>query len=116
MLAYRLVAHGVGGRTVRELNEGEEARREGMDVDEFLTWAAFVSLEPFPEARADAHTAMLMAQTYNMNRGKGKPAKSPAEFMPQWHRSPRVEMTLEQQGAALRAQFVAMGGDLAQLE
>lgn len=109
MMAYRLVAHGVGGRTVRELNEGRQAtEEEGMDLDEFLTWAAYVAIEPFPEARADAHTAMLMAQQYNMHRGKGKPARKAGDFMPQWH---RAEMTPEQMKRVMAMQYLRWGGD-----
>ena len=109
MLAYRLVAHGIGGRTVRELNEGPND--EGMDVDEFLTWAAYFSIEPPMETRSDAHTAMLMAQQYNMNRTKGKPAKKPAEFMPQWYKPQRPAQTPEQLRRVMQMQFLAMGGD-----
>lgn len=113
MLAYRLVAHGIGGRTVRELNEGPDATQgEGMDVDEFMTWAAFVQLEPFAEQRADVLAAMLMAQQYNMNRGRGKSAKKPLDFMPQWFKPPRPEMTIDQLRQAMKMQFIAMGGSL----
>lgn len=108
MLAYRLVAHGIGGRTVRELNEGRAAKEEGMDSEEFLTWAAYVALEPFPETRADAHVGMLMAQQHNINRGKGKPAKKAGDFMPRWH---QPEQTPEQMKAILRMQYLRWNGD-----
>jgi hypothetical protein len=38
-LAYRLVAWGIGGRTVAELGRV-------MDADEFMGWAAYMQLEP----------------------------------------------------------------------
>lgn len=82
-----------------------------MDTDEFLTWAAYSSLEPFLEDRADVHTGMVMALQYNMNRSKGKPAKKPGDFIPEWHKAARLEMTTEQLGAVMRAQYLAMGGD-----
>lgn len=96
---------------MRELNEGPDANSEGMDVDEFLTWAAYFSIEPPLEKRADAHTAMLMAQQYNMNRGKGKPTRKPADFMPQWFKPPRDPQTPEQLKRVMQLQFLAMGGD-----
>jgi hypothetical protein len=112
MLAYRLVAHGIGGRTVRELNDGPEATKgEGMDSDEFLTWAAFVQLEPLPEQRMDALTAMMMAQQYNMNRGKKAP-KKPTAFLARWYKAPKQPMTLEQMGKVMRMQVIRMGGSL----
>lgn len=82
-----------------------------MDVDEFLTWAAYFSIEPPHELRADAHTAMIMAQQYNMNRGKGKPGKKPLDFMPQWFKPPRPAQTPDQLKRAMMLQFLAMGGD-----
>lgn len=119
MLAYRLVAHGIGGRTVRELNEGPDAVSDGMDVEEFLTWAAYFSLEPPLETRSDAHVAMLMAQRFNMNRKKGTTAKKPAEFMPRWYREPRRKRTApqsaEQMRRAMMLQIIALGGDLEEL-
>lgn len=82
-----------------------------MDVDEFFTWAAYFSIEPPHEKRADAHVAMLMAQTYNMNRTKGKPGKKPMDFMPQWYKAPKPAQTPEQMKRAMQLQFLAMGGD-----
>lgn len=116
MLAYRLVAHGIGGRTVRELNDGPDATKgEGMDSEEFLTWAAFVQLEPLPEQRMDALTAMTMAQQYNMNRGK-KSVKKPMAFMPRWYKPPKKPMSLEELGQVMRMHVVRMGGSLEGLD
>lgn len=97
---------------MKELNEGRTARDEGMDVDEFLTWIAYARIEPFPETRADVHTGMLMAQQYNMNRGKDAQAKSAADFMPRWY-TPPVEVTADgiAIGNAMRTHFIAQGGD-----
>lgn len=111
MLAHRLVAHGIGGRTVRELSEGRTAGADGMDSEEFLRWAAFLQMEPLPETRADVHTAMIMAQQYNMNRPKGKAAKRPADFMPQWARSERSEQSMDEMKESLRARYLRMRGD-----
>jgi hypothetical protein len=112
MLAYRLVAHGIGGRTVRELNEGPAANDEGMDIEEFLTWAAYVALEPFPEARIDIHAAENLAQRHGFN---SKRRRRPADFFKQWYKPPRPEMTMQQLERAMRAQFVAIGGDAKEL-
>lgn len=101
-----------------ELNEGPDAAAEGMDADEFLGWAAYLQLEPFGEQRADVHVAMLLAQQYDIHRGK-KPRKKPAVFMPQWYKSPKREkrpMTIEELEYVMRRQFLAMGGTLDDLE
>lgn len=50
MFAHRLVANGIGGRTVAELNEV-------MDVDEFLRWVAY--FEMFPMGNEDLQFARL---------------------------------------------------------
>lgn len=105
MLAFRLVAHGVGGRTVRELSEG------GMDEEELLTWAAYLGIEPFGADRMDVHFARLMAQQHNMHRGKGRPAKQARDFMVEWHGAARPEMTVEQMEVVLQAHYLARGGD-----
>ena len=97
---------------MQELCEGAAARDEGMDVDEFLTWAAYWSLEPPIETRLDAQTAMLQAQAYNMNRGKGKPAKPAKAFYPRWYEPPAPpEKQMERNLAALRANYLAMRGN-----
>jgi hypothetical protein len=50
MFAHRLVANGIGGKTVSELNEI-------MDVDEFLRWVAY--FEMFPQGNEDLQFARL---------------------------------------------------------
>lgn len=82
-----------------------------MDVEEFFTWAAYFSIEPPAGRRADALTAMLMAQQYNMNRGKGKPTRKPVDFMPVWYRAPRPAQDEAQMRRAMQMQFLAIGGD-----
>lgn len=101
MLAHTLVRYGIGGRTVEELNDG-------MTVDEFLRWAAFSSLEPFGDGRADWHFAQLMAQQFNLNRGK-KGSKSAKSFLLHFQQQDR-EMSIEQMEMALMARFAALGG------
>ena len=103
MLAYRLVSHGIGGRTVQELSDT-------MDVDEFLTWAAYFSIEPPLELRADAHVAMLMAQQYNMNRTKNRSARPPSDFMPRWYVPEAPAKTPEELRRARQTQFLELGG------
>ena len=111
MLAYRLVFHGIGGRTVRELVEGAGAADEGMDFDEFLTWAAFLALEPPVGVRVDMQTAMLMAQVYNLNRKKGRPAKRVQEFLLRWYTPPKPESDWRELKRRAQLQFVAMNGN-----
>lgn len=100
MLAYRLVYHGIGGRTVRELIEDS-----GMTRDEFMTWAAFFSVEPRGDERADWHTALLLSQTANMNRGKGSPRIPADRFLPKWAYRPKRSMTPEEMRDAARARL-----------
>ncbi len=96
---------------MRALNEGPGADSDGMDVEEFFTWAAYFSIEPPMGIRADALTGMVMAQQYNMSRGKGKPVRKPFDFMPQWYKPPKPAQTPEQMKRAMQLQFLAMGGD-----
>lgn len=110
-LAYRLVAHGIGGKTVRELNEGPQADSGGMDTEEFMTWAAYFSLEPTHETRADAHVAMILSAMHNSNRPKGKPAKKAVEFLPQWHKEARPRQTAVEMKHVMQMHILAMGGE-----
>jgi len=84
---------------------------DGMDTEEFLTWAAYSQIEPFIENRTDGQTAMLMAQQYNMNRGKGRPGKKPKDFYPQWYAQPRRAQTMDEMERAMKMRYLAMGGD-----
>jgi hypothetical protein len=101
MFAHKLVRYGIGGRTVAELDEC-------MSTDEFLRWMAFFSLEPFGDDRADWHNAMILAQTYNMNRKKGKRPMTPDKFRLQFKHVTTPAQPIEQMELALRARFTAM--------
>lgn len=107
-----MVAAGIGGRTVAELINGPAVNDEGMEIDEFLTWAAFFSLEPPHVQRADVHVAMLLAQQFNLNRGDGQSAKRPQDFMPRWHDEDEQVMDLDELELAMKMHIAAMGGDV----
>lgn len=102
MLAFRLVAHGIGGRTVAEL-------ADAMDVEEFLTWAAYAQVEPFGEERQDWRNAMLLAMQANMNRPKGAPPIPPARFLPRFEAGMPKKKTPEEIRAALTAWGASWG-------
>ena len=110
------MAHGIGGRTVRELNEGPNANDEGMDVDEFLTWAAYFAIEPPIETRADIHSALHMAQIFNVNRAKGKAARKPADFLLHWYKPPKPTLAPGELTRIAKLQFLALGGNLTELD
>lgn len=103
-MAHKLVAHGIGGRTVEELSET-------MSLEEFLRWMAFAALEPFGEERQDWRVAMLMAQQANMHRGKGKAAIPVKRFLPRF-RSEQRSQSMREMEIALMSQFTALGGKL----
>jgi hypothetical protein len=102
MLAHKLVRYGIGGRTVQELSDT-------MDVDEFLRWAAFSSLEPLGDERADWREAAAMAQQHNIHRGKAS-AKSAESFLLRF-RARDKEMDLREMELALMSQYTALGGE-----
>lgn len=62
-----------------------------MDAHEIAEWAAYARVEPFGEARANWHMAVLAALLYNANRGQNAPALDAADFM--W----KVKPTKQQQ-------------------
>lgn len=103
MLAYKLVANGIGGRTVEELNET-------MTVDEFLTWAAYMTIEPFGDDRADWRNAMSLAMQANMNRKKGSSAIPVHKFLLRFDNQIKPKRTMKDLEAALYARFLSMGG------
>lgn len=103
----KLVAHGIGGKTVAELNDN-------MTIDEFMLWAVYMQMEPFGDDRADWRAAMQMAQTANMNRGRSKAPIPVTKFLPKFGRGRRRAQTMEEMEAALNAQFVRLGGKLEQ--
>ena len=93
--------YGIGGRTVAELDNE-------MSPVELLRWMAFFSLEPFGDDRADCHNAMILAQQYNMNRGKGKARKTPDKFVLKFTRS--KEQSMDQMKASLAGIYYGIGG------
>ena len=99
----KLVSHGIGGRTVAELNET-------MTVDEFLLWAVYMQMEPFGDDRADWRNAMAMAQVANMNRKRGSGPIAVHKFLPRFGSRKRRAQTMEEMSAALDAWFVKLGG------
>ncbi len=73
-----------------------------MTRDEFTTWMAFFALEPRGDKRADWHTAMLLSQQANMNRGKHSPRTPTSRFVPRWEYKPKRKMTAEEMREAAR--------------
>lgn len=53
---------------------------ESMSVDQLYGWMAAFQLMPWGDEWL--RDAVLMAQQYNANRPKGKPAMQPWDFMP----------------------------------
>lgn len=102
LLAHKLVANGIGGKTVQELSDG-------MEVDEFLRWAAYTTIEPFGDDRADWRYAMLMALQANMNRGK-KPPMPVHRFLLKFEATRKVKKSLRELEAVMYAQYLRMGG------
>ena len=58
---------------------------------QLLEWVAYFEREPWGEARADTRTAIVAATAYNMQRGRGQPARQVADFMA--HKPSRAEST-----------------------
>ena len=56
-----------------------------------LDWIAYYEREPWGENRADTRSAIVAAVLFNMNRGRGQPARQVADFMA--HRPSRAEST-----------------------
>lgn len=84
-----------------------------MPATEYLSWRAFYNKRPFGEVRADMRNAMFMALTANLNRKKGKPPVKAEKFMPDFgnKKRKRREMSMPEMETALKAQFLAMGGN-----
>lgn len=53
-----------------------------MSATEWAYWRALDNIEPIGQIRGDLQAGMICAMIYNANRGKGKAAKKPADFMP----------------------------------
>lgn len=57
-------------------------------------WEEFFGLEPWGYRAEWNHTAHLLAMMANINRGKGRPARSPSDFMP---KEPNKKVALKPQ-------------------
>ena len=84
----RLFAHRLAVQLGREDVSG---LMEGLSQRALLEWIAYFEREPWGEARADARSAIVAAVTFNMQRGRGQPARQAADFMA--HRPSRAEAT-----------------------
>jgi hypothetical protein len=76
-----------------------------MSHAEFVDWAAFASIEPLPEARADLRNALSMLILAHIHRGKGGKKLKLEMFLPDWwadRRDPR----------RLAAKFMALTANL----
>lgn len=82
-----------------------------MDDEEFLTWAAYMQIEPFGDDRADWRAAAMMAQEANMNRKKGAAPYPVGKFLLRFRAQERREKTMDELKMALWSQYVAMGGN-----
>src|SRR5690606_26585646 len=99
---FRLAAH--LGTTVAELLDSISSR-------EIAEWQAFEQIEgPLGGLRGDVHAAMICAQIYNANRGKGDRAKNAADFLPRWDRPARQAQTPDQMWAMAQAITQRFGG------
>jgi len=83
------------GRTLREL-------LASIDSRELTLWAAFDRLEPFGGDAEDYRAALAASVTYNMNRGQGRPARHPLDFIPWSEHSKQQIIVLKdgEEGAA----------------
>ena len=79
-----------------------------MSSREFAEWVAYSRIEPFGERRADLRSATVAQVMYNMWRGSSDPAKTAADFMPDFERAKGAQQqTVEQMQANLMR---ALGG------
>ncbi len=72
---HRLVANGIGGRTVAELDRN-------MSHSELVSWMAFYKLEPFGDEIANWRAGLICAVISNALGGKKSKPKQPTDFMP----------------------------------
>ena len=82
---------------------------DSLPVSQWLDWLAYFEREPWGEARADTRSAIVAALLYNLNRGRGQPAKSVQDFMAHRNPSERAESTTAHI-AALKQALRARGG------
>lgn len=73
-----------------------------MSARELDEWAAYYSLEPWGEERADLRMGILAAVMANAWRGKNQQAYKPADFMPKFDREPADPQSPEKQMAMMK--------------
>ena len=66
-----------------------------------------MGMEPQGEERADLRAGIVASTVANTNRGKGKKAFEPVDFMPKFDQQ---EQTADEQEAAAEALMLAFGG------
>jgi hypothetical protein len=66
MFAHRLVASGIGGQTVDELNNT-------MTVDEFYDWLAYHTIEPLGTDNLNAARELQLLMQINSRKGASVP-------------------------------------------
>ncbi len=76
---------------------------------ELAEWWEYYQLEPFGEERADLRNGIVAATIANVNRGKGKRAKKPQDFMPKFEKK-QEEQTWQQQLHIVEMLNAAYGG------
>lgn len=96
---YRLVAHGIGGRTVQEL-------MDTMTVDEFCEWRTLLSFQPLPIDRLEWQSSMLR---YTLSQVNSKKKLDPMKFVAKWQ--PKGLATAEEIQAKLEYTAMAMGAE-----
>lgn len=79
-----------------------------MEVDEFLRWMAFSSLEPFGEERQDWRHASLQALHANIWKKKGQSRRTPKQFLLKF--GERKQQSMKEMELALMNTFINMGG------
>jgi hypothetical protein len=72
LFAHRLVACGIGGQTVAELEEA-------MDLDEFYRWQAYFQMHPI--GNEDLQFALLRRTLYAVNATKSSQVPPLRKFM-----------------------------------
>ena len=81
-----------------------DALLESLTYRAWLEWIAYFEREPWGEARADERSAIVASVVYNMNRGRGNPARPMKDFMA---RPPSRKHSTPAHIAALKAALLA---------
>ena len=70
-----------------------------MSSHEWAEWVAYARVEPFGEARANWHMAVLASLRYNANRGQNAPTLDAVDFL--WKvKPPKRQQQLEEKRKA----------------